>query len=207
MTRTHAHARKTMLLIALLSLSAAAQKNATADTLSAVEAVAENVRANGHYKVQEVVSVPDATADILYQRALQALSDWSGPDGNARTQIDYSDKATSTVIYKGSCPLPKEPGFLYSWQIIADFSLKIRCKDGRAQTTLTISQVDVSSTNPKDLRRETMQLTEFASRLQDKGNKGRKKRATHVLLNSRDLAALLTAAMHSRLSAPLDDDF
>lgn len=202
------------MLLLLLPLMAPAQKytarrTAPVDTThyEYVDAIVENVRANGCYKEQQVVAVPDASAAVLYQRALQALSDWTGPEGNAQTHIDYSDKETATVIYKGTCPLGYEGTFLVGWKIAADFTLKIRCKDGRAQTTLTISQVDVASANPKSFSKDTYQLTELASRLTDKIAKSRKRRAASILVKACNVAAALTAAMQLRLSAPLDDDF
>ena len=55
----------------------------------------------GAYEKKEVVVVDSVKAIILFERAMIALSDWTGPDGKAKAGIDYQEKETGTVIYKG----------------------------------------------------------------------------------------------------------
>ena len=96
----------------------------------------------GAYEKKEVVVVDSAKAIILFERAMIALSDWSGPDGKAKADIDYQEKETGTVIYKGRYSLGFKNTFLGDgWNRYAEFLLKVRCKDGRAQVTVTVPTV------------------------------------------------------------------
>ena len=56
---------------------------------------------SGAYEKKVVVVVDSAKAIVLFERAMIALSDWTGPDGKAKAGIDYQEKETGTVIYKG----------------------------------------------------------------------------------------------------------
>ena len=93
----------------------------------------------GVYEQKEVVSVDDVSAQTLYLRALEALSDWTGTDGRSKYGIDHQDKESATVIFKGKDYLgARKYGGFYYWYIFSDFMLKVRCKDGRAQITVTV---------------------------------------------------------------------
>ena len=97
---------------------------------------------SGVYERQLVVNVEGATAAVLYDRAMTALSDWTGPDGKAKAGIDYQNQETHTVIYKGSFSLGFKNTFLGDgWHRMANFTMKVRCKDGRAQVTLTVPYI------------------------------------------------------------------
>lgn len=54
----------------------------------------------GAYERQEVIQVEGATAIQLYDRAMIALSDWTGSDGKAKVGIDYQNQETHTLIPK-----------------------------------------------------------------------------------------------------------
>ena len=108
--------------------------------LSAVLTVsAQIVLKNGIYEKQVVEQFADASAQTLYSRALEGLSDWTGVNGKSTYGIDYQDKESSTVIYKGKLYLGFKNMFvLQGWDVWAEFTMKIRCKDGRAQVTITV---------------------------------------------------------------------
>ena len=94
---------------------------------------------DGAYERKEVVTVDSVSAAVLYDRAMIALTDWTGPDGKARAGIDYQNQETHTVIYKGTFSLGFKNTFLGDgWHRYANFTLKVRCKDGRAQVTVTV---------------------------------------------------------------------
>ena len=96
----------------------------------------------GAYEHQEVVTVEGASASSLYDLAMMALSEWTGPDGKAKVGIDYQNQETHTVIYKGSFSLGFKNTFLGDgWHRMANFTMKVRCKDGRAQVTLTVPYI------------------------------------------------------------------
>jgi len=47
------------------------------------------------------VIVENTSAAVLYGRAMEALSDWTGADGRSKAEIDFSDKDAGTVIHRG----------------------------------------------------------------------------------------------------------
>lgn len=93
---------------------------------------------SGVYEKKEVVVVEGVTAAELYNRAIEALSDWAGAEGRSKYGIDSQDKDAGMIIYKGKDYLGFRKFSIYGWYIYTDFTLKIRCKDGRAQVTVTI---------------------------------------------------------------------
>ena len=103
---------------------------------------------NGVYEQKEVVTVDGATATELYNRAVEALSDWTGTEGRSKFGIDSQDKESGTIIYKGKDYLGFRRFHMFAWYIFSDFTLKIRCKDGRAQVTVIIPSLTAEfSTN------------------------------------------------------------
>ena len=56
----------------------------------------------GVYEKKEVINVDGVKASELFLRAMEALSDWTGPDGRSKAGIDYQDKESGTIIYKGN---------------------------------------------------------------------------------------------------------
>lgn len=96
----------------------------------------------GAYERKEVVTVDSVSAAVLYDRAMIALTDWTGPDGKAKAGIDYQNQDTHTLIYKGTFSLGFKNTFLGAgWNRYGNFTLKVRCKDGRAQVTVTVASV------------------------------------------------------------------
>lgn len=158
----------------------------------------------GAYEKKEVVVVDSAKAIILFERAMIALSDWTGPDGKAKAGIDYQEKETGTVIYKGVFSLGFKNVFLGDgWNRYADFVLKVRCKDGRAQVTVTVPQITaVYNRNGMKSSASTAQWVQAV-----KEAKGKKHERGIALLN--DLTSTvdgLAAAMADRLKKSNDDD-
>lgn len=97
---------------------------------------------DGAYERKAMVTVDSVSAGVLYDRAMMALSDWTGANGKAKAGVDYQNQETHTVIYKGRYSLGFKDVFLGTgWERFADFTLKVRCKDGRAQVTLSVPTV------------------------------------------------------------------
>lgn len=93
----------------------------------------------GNYEEKRVVEVEGATAGVLFGRAMEALSDMLGADGKVKSGIDYSDKEAGTIVYKGNSAVGIASVIMDKIPLYMDFTLKIRCKDGRAQVTITVS--------------------------------------------------------------------
>lgn len=162
---------------------------------------------NGAYEKKEVVVVDSAKAIILFERAMIALSDWTGPDGKAKAGIDYQEKETGTVIYKGRYSLGFKNTFLGDgWNRYAEFSLKVRCKDGRAQVIVTVPTVTaIYNRNGMTRTNSTKVLLDAVN--QSKGAK--RERGEKLMTDLVETADGLVAAMCERLKngGANDDDF
>lgn len=79
------------------------------------------------------------SSDKLYVRALEALSDWAGSQGKSKIGIDVQDKDEGLVVYKGRLNMGfHKVNFMAGWEVYADFTIKIKCKDGRAQVSANV---------------------------------------------------------------------
>ncbi len=89
---------------------------------------------NGVYEVKKVETFDSVSSNVLYLRALVALSDMAGTESKSKLNIDVQDKDAGLVVYKGKVYLGYHNfnGF-YGFETYADVTLKIRCKDGKAQ--------------------------------------------------------------------------
>lgn len=107
--------------------------------MAAMTATAQGLptKEDGSYEVKEVVTTDSVSAQVLYDRAMIALSRWS--EGNVEKNLDYHDRSAGTLIYKGIHSLGFKNVFLGDgWERYMNYSLKVRCKKGRAQVTLTV---------------------------------------------------------------------
>jgi len=161
---------------------------------------------SGGYEKKEVVEVAGATAADLYVRAMEALSDWRGPDGKAEAGLDFHDKDAGVVNYKGKFSLGYKKGFLGNdLKRCANFILKVRCKDGKAQVTVTVPTVTAMAVKTgmrKDFSvKETLEMLE--------GLKGdRRERAIDTMNDLKETVDMLVVAMSNRLkNGSGDDDF
>ena len=107
--------------------------------LAAMTARAQGEMKNGVYETKTVSEVENLTADQLYLRTLEVLSDWAGSQNKSKANIDVQDKEGGIVVYKGSYYLGyRKQNLLYGWDTFADFTLKVRCKDGKIQVSASV---------------------------------------------------------------------
>lgn len=158
----------------------------------------------GSYERQTVVHVDGASDAVLFERAMIALSDWTGPDGKARAGIDYQNVETHTVIYKGNYSLGYRGNAFGGWYRQADFQMKVRCKDGRAQVTLTVPTITVQ--HSKNNVSQTNSVKKLLEEV-EKAKGDRRKRGEAVVHDLVTTADALVAAMTARLQDGSDDDF
>ena len=93
---------------------------------SVMMASAQGSIVNGAYENKVVREYPGVSAETLYIRALETLSDWAGTQAKSSINIDVQDKEEGLVVYKGQLYL----GFhksnpFHGWDALADFTLKI----------------------------------------------------------------------------------
>jgi hypothetical protein len=159
---------------------------------------------NGVYEKKEVVEVSGAPILTLYERAIEALSDWVGPDGRSSIGIDYSEKETGTVIYKGKFYLGFKNIFLGSGaDRFTNFTLKVKCKDERAQVTVTVQSFICKFTNGVTTDYSLSQLVDAVKKAKGK----KRERGVAMVEEIKESVDILIDAIKQRLSASSDDDF
>ena len=161
----------------------------------AVKAGAQGIEltVNGEYEKKEVVTVDSVSASVLYDRAMEALSDWNGSDGRSKAGLDYHERDAGTVIYKGSYFIDGNKRMY----VTANFTLKVRCKDGRAQVTVTIPSITAKAI--KVTMEKTVTLADAVKN---------PKRGAYEYLPKIPIATInLIAAMRDKLRTAVDDDF
>ena len=157
----------------------------------------------GAYERQEVVTVEGASASSLYDLAMMALSEWTGPDGKAKVGIDYQNQETHTVVYKGCYSLGFKEVFLGDgWERQADFILKVRCKDGKAQVTLTVPTYTARFKSV--VKMGSIRELSYAV---DKSKKKKRARGVALLEYLKETADFLVDSMSSSLKQATEEDF
>ena len=159
---------------------------------------------SGVYEQKEIVNVEGADAQTLYLRALEALSDWTGTEGRSKYGIDHQDKESATVIFKGNDYLgARKFNLIHYWYVFSDFTLKVRCKDGRAQVTVTVpSLTAVFSANNVE---GSAPLREIVPEYRYKGNLNFKKAMLQYVVDVPSSSSRIIALMKSRLNQEVDD--
>lgn len=159
----------------------------------------------GDYERKEVVQVDGVSAAQLYDRAMIALSDWTGSDGKAKVGIDYQNQETYTLIYKGTFYLGYKRVIMNGWDRYGNFTLRVRCKDGKAQLTLTVPSV--TGIYDKNGNTKVFGLQEVIEG-KEKAGKSKKERMEKLIEDLKNNADDIFAAMSNRLkNGGGDDDF
>ena len=119
---------------------------------------------NGAYEKKVVVEVPGVSATDLYTRALEMLIDWKGSNGKSSSVLEKQDKEDYLVVYKGR----NWEGFEYyeklfkiGWDCWSDFTLRIKCKDEKAQLTITVPSMTFKYNANKNGDEHTILLPEL----------------------------------------------
>ena len=164
---------------------------------------------DGAYERKDVVTVDSVSAAVLFDRAMMALTDWTGPDGKACAGIDYQNQETHTVVYKGSFYAGNRKWMMTQIDRYANFTVKVRCKDGRAQVTVNVPTLTV--TVASNGRTRTASLAEVVGEMK-KTSGARRERGEEAVQYIIDTADNLFNAMKLRLhgqggSTGDDDDF
>ena len=177
--------------------------------MATMTATAQEIELNeqGAYERKNVVQVEGATAATLYDRAMIALSEWTGPDGKAKAGVDYQNQETHTIIYKGTYYLGFKRILTSGFDRYANFTLKVRCKDGRAQVTVNVPTI--TAIYLQNGSQKTYNIKEVLD-VKEKSGKKRADRIETLVENLRTNADALIAAMTEKLKGggtTDDDDF
>ena len=106
-------------------------------------------------QIKEVVQTQGMTANQIFVN-IQSLISETNPNTNSQFVIDYSDLETGTIISKGKYWLGfRKVNFTYGYDLLADYNLTIRIKEGRTQILIKVPTVsfrwtgEQSDTNEK----------------------------------------------------------
>ena len=187
-----------IIFTAMLSMSASAQYDGL-DTLY------QMIKEKGEYEQRRVVTVEGASASTLYVRAMNALSDWKGPEGRSESSLDFHDKDAGIVTIKGGFYNGEMKIFAGSTSIYTAFILKVQCKDNRAQLTVTVPYMYYYIQGEKRVVNLLSALERQMSMTEKEKEKAKKKVAKDASM--REAVELLLDAMTAVLKNGTDDDF
>lgn len=94
---------------------------------------------SGEYELKIVEQYDNISTATLYESSLVALSDVVGSYEKSKTNIDVAEKDAGIIVYKGELYLGfKKVNGMCGYETFANFTLKVRCKDGKVQYTITV---------------------------------------------------------------------
>lgn len=94
---------------------------------------------SGEYELKIVEQYDNISTATLYESSLVALSDVVGSYEKSKTNIDVAEKDAGIIVYKGELYLGfKKVNGMCGYETFANFTLKVRCKDGKVQYVITV---------------------------------------------------------------------
>lgn len=163
---------------------------------------------SGVYELKVVEQYDSVKATTLYERSLVALSDVVGSYEKSKTNIDVAEKDAGMIVYKGELYLGfKKVNMMCGYETFANFTLKVRCKDGRVQYTLTVPSLHMYwSCNVNS--NEVVPLNEIIPEFTHKGKLYYLKKGAIQFAGTLDAdMKALQKAVVVKTKAAADDDF
>lgn len=154
----------------------------------------------GFHEDKKVVNVENTKANVLFGRAMEALSDWTGENGRSSAGLDYQDKETATIIYKGRLWLGEDKNI----NMYANFTMKVRCKDDKAQITMMVASFTYTSYS---FGVRNYSLVELCGMAKEYLMKKKKIKNNHKITNLKKTCEMVMNYMAMRIATPPDDDF
>ena len=171
-----------------------------------IDSAAIIIKEKGVYEQKRVVTVDGAKASSLYRRAMEALSDWTGTEGRSKAGLDYCDKDEGVVNYKGEFYNGyRQLAFGREVPFYTDFTMKIRCKDGRAQVIVIVPTMHATLPNGQT---KTWTMREVIDQY-DKASPRKVEKAKKKMhgMSTREIVETLLTEMETALKKDPDDDF
>lgn len=153
---------------------------------------------DGTYEVKKVTDINGVSAQTIYDRSVVALSDWTGASGKASAGLDIHDRDAGIIVYKGHEYMWTKKQRRQEYDVFADFSLKVRCKDGKAQITSTIHSMTAAG-RVFNLR-DAIQVSQ-----KEKDSDERKHEIAERVKMVKSIADALLTEMEKRLKTDVDD--
>lgn len=190
-------------LLSLMMLMAGMAINAQVPDIDSAAII---IKEKGVYEQKRVVTVDGAKASSLYRRAMEALSDWIGTEGRSKAGLDYCDKDEGVVNYKGEFYNGyRQLAFGREVPFYTDFTMKIRCKDGRAQVIVIVPTMHATLSNGQT---KTWTMREVIDQY-DKASPRKVEKAKKKMhgMSTREIVETLLTEMETALKKDPDDDF
>ena len=164
---------------------------------------------NGAYDNKVVGQYEGVETGVLYVRALEALSDWAGSQSQSKVNVDVQDKEQGLVVFKGMLYVGfHKVNFMAGWNVYADFTLKIKCKDGRAQVSCHVPSATFDWTAQQYPAKTTAPLGEIYPQYNHKSQYKIKKAAIEWAPKIPPLFDDIITSLAEKLKAQnQDDDF
>ncbi len=178
-------------------------------TVNTVGKAQESVElTNGAYEKKQVVTVDGADAGKIYVRALEVLSDWAGSQSKSKIGIDVQDKDEGMVVYKGRLEIGyHKANFLAGWEVYADFTIKIKCKDGKAQIACYVPSATFEWSAKQYPAEETVPISALIPKYNYKSKLRIKKAAIEFGPQIPEKFDAVIAMLASKITQKPDDDF
>ena len=97
------------------------------------------LNAVGEYELKVVKEYPGVNAGAIFDRTLVALSEIKGNSEFSKFNFDVKEKDGGVIVYKGTLFVGyHKANFSGGYDYLADVTIKIRIKEGKAQYTITI---------------------------------------------------------------------
>lgn len=161
---------------------------------------------NGVYEKKIVEKYDSVKADVLYLRALEVLSDWAGSQEKSKVGIDVQDKENGLIVYKGEYYMGfHKANFMAGWDVMAEFTLKIRCKDGRAQLTVTVPSMTFDWSAKRFPATETVPISHLLPNYNHKSSLRIKKSALEFAPQVPSTFDSILTAIANKMKAEVDD--
>ena len=172
-----------------------------------LDSAAVIIRERGVYEQKRVVTVDSVMASKLYSRAMEALSSWTGTGGWLNALPEYCDKEDGIVTYKGEFYNGyRKVGLSGQLPFYTDFTMKVRCKDGRAQVTVTVPSMHTVLDDGSRKTWTMMEIIESKENADPRKTEKAMKKTDAV--STRDVVELLLRRMEDALRGlDEDDDF
>lgn len=159
----------------------------------------------GVYEQKKIVEADSVKASTLYVRALEALSDLAGSQQRSKFNVDVQDKEEGLVIYKGLLYLGYgKKNVAYGYDTFANFTIKVKCRDGRAMITMTTPSVTFhwTANNSQD---NTHPICDVYPEFNNNVSKVLKKPCEPIVKNLPNVVDALIKAIEEKITRPIDD--
>lgn len=93
----------------------------------------------GEYELKVVKEYPGMTAGNIFDKTLIVLSDIKGGSEFSKFNFDVKEKDSGIIVYKGRLFIGyRKVNISGGYDYLADVTLKVRIKEGKAQYTITV---------------------------------------------------------------------